>query len=122
MSSRLVYAPNGRPLYVEVTSPAPELEHGLRFTVLGTEISMTSGRVQWTGTPTGRPPSLEDAAAALVRTGTHALEHRAWTDSDRAEARRLQAEGLSWARIAERVCGDKRYKATVGTWLRPVAH
>ena len=63
-------------------------------------------------------PSLEDAAAALVRVGTHALEHRAWTDTDRAEARRLQAEGLSWARIAERVCGDKRYKQTVGTWLR----
>ena len=81
MSSRLVYAPNGRPLYVEVTSPAPELKHGLRFAVLGTEISMTSGRVQWTGTPTGRPPSLEDAAAALVRTGTHGVEHRAWTDS-----------------------------------------
>ncbi len=101
-----------------MTSPAPELEHGLRFAVLGTEISMTSGRVQWTGTPTGRPPSLEDAAAALLRTGTHALEHRAWSDADRAEARRLQAEGVSWAQIAERVCGDKRYKATVGTWLR----
>ena len=93
MSSRLVYAASGRPLYVEVTSPAPELDHGRRFAVLGTEFSMTSGRVQWTGEPTGRPPSLEDAAAALVRTGTHALEHRAWTDSDRAEARRLQAEG-----------------------------
>jgi hypothetical protein len=86
VSSRLVYAPNGRPLYVEITSPTRELEHGLRFAVLGTEISMTSGRVQWTGEPTGRAPSLEDAAAALMRTGTHALEHRAWTDADRGTA------------------------------------
>ena len=71
MSSRLVYAPNGRPLYVEVTSPAPELELGLRFTVLGTEISMTSGRVQWTGTPTGRPPLVEEATAPRRRGGSH---------------------------------------------------
>ena len=112
-------SPLGRPVAVEITTPDVGLEVGYRFAVLGTEISMTSGRVQWTGTPTGRPPTLEDAAAALVRTGTHALEHRVWTDSDRAEARRLQAEGLSWARIAERVCGDKRYKPTVGSWLRP---
>ena len=74
------------------------------------------------GEPTRPPPTLEDAATALVRTGSHALEHRAWTDSDRAEARRLQAEGLSWAQIAERVCGDKRYKPTVAMWLKkPVA-
>jgi hypothetical protein len=33
-------------------------------------------------------------------------------------ARQLQGEGLSWSQIAERVCGDKRYKPTVGTWLR----
>jgi hypothetical protein len=44
-----------------------------------------------------------------------------WTDADRAEARRLQGEGLSWSQIAERVCGDQRYKPTVGTWLRPGA-
>ena len=43
---------------------------------------------------------------------------RTWTDAHREEARRLQAEGLSWSAIAERVCGDKRYKPTVGTWLR----
>ena len=75
------------------------------------------------GEPTRPPPTLEDAATALVRTGSHALEHRAWTDSDRAEARRLQAEGLSWAQIAERVCGDKRYKPTVAlNALRNPAH
>ena len=122
MSSRLVYAPSGRPLYVEITSPAPELEHGLRVRgarhrVLDDE---RAGAVE--GEPTRPPPTLEDAATALVRTGSHALEHRAWTDSDRAEARRLQAEGLSWAQIAERVCGDKRYKPTVAMWLKkPVA-
>jgi hypothetical protein len=35
---------------------------------------------------------------------------RTWTDTHREEARRLQAQGLSWSQIAERVCGDKRYK------------
>jgi hypothetical protein len=40
--------------------------------------------------------------------------------------------GVVGAQIAERVCGDKRFKPTVGTWLRagsvavggdrPVAH
>ena len=43
---------------------------------------------------------------------------RTWTDAHREEARRLQAEGLSWAQVAERVCGDKRFKQTVGLWLR----
>jgi hypothetical protein len=57
---------------------------------------------------------------------------QSWTDADRAEARRLQAEGCSWSQIAERVCDDQRYKPTVGVWLRqatvaengdnPVAH
>ena len=71
VSSRLVYAASGRPLYVEVTSPALELEHGLRFAVLGTEISMTSGRVQWTGEPTGRAPSIEEVTEPRRRVGTH---------------------------------------------------
>jgi len=43
--------------------------------------------------------------------------HRGWTAEHRREARRLQAEGLSWAQIAERVCGDKRFKSTVQGWL-----
>jgi hypothetical protein len=51
---------------------------------------------------------------------------RKWTDAHREEARRLQLEGVSWSQIAERVCGDKRYKATVGVWLKrdeiPVDH
>ncbi len=47
---------------------------------------------------------------------------RTWTDEHRAAARRLHAEtSLSWAQIAEEVCGDKRYKSTVGVWLRSVA-
>ena len=28
-------------------------------------------------------------------------------------------ERLSWSQIAERVCGDRRYKSTVQVWLRP---
>jgi hypothetical protein len=43
--------------------------------------------------------------------------HRGWTDAHREEARRLHAEGLSWSQIAERVCGDKRFKSTVQGWL-----
>jgi hypothetical protein len=43
---------------------------------------------------------------------------RTWTDAHREEARRLQAEGLSWSQIAERVCGEARFKSTVGVWLR----
>ncbi len=43
---------------------------------------------------------------------------RTWTDAHRQEARRLQAEGLSWSQVAERVCGDKRFKSTVQGWLR----
>ena len=29
-----------------------------------------------------------------------------------------QAEGVSWAQIAERVCGEARFKSTVQGWLR----
>jgi hypothetical protein len=44
-----------------------------------------------------------------------------WTEAHRAEARRLHAKGgLSWAEIALQVCGDRRYKPTVGLWLKPV--
>jgi hypothetical protein len=76
-------------------------------------------RVRITGEPTGRPPLLEESRAARRRVGSHVEDSaRTWTDADRAEARRLQGEGLSWAQIAERVCGDRRYKPTVGTWLR----
>jgi hypothetical protein len=38
---------------------------------------------------------------------------RTWTDVHREEARRLQAEGLSWSQIAERVCGDPRHESTL---------
>ena len=81
---------------------------GARHRVLDDE---RAGAVE--GEPTRPPPTLEDAATALVRTGSHALEHRAWTDAHREEARRLQAEGLSWAQVAEQVCGDRRFKSTV---------
>ena len=121
MSSRLVYAPSGRPLYVEVTSHAPELEHGLRFAVLGTEFSMTSDRIQFTGEPTGRSPLPDETATTRKRAGSHngvEHDHRPWTDDDREQARRLQMERLSQAKIAERVCGDRKFRSTVQMWLR----
>jgi hypothetical protein len=62
---------------------------------------------------------LPDEAAIVHRhVGQVERTARTWTDAHREEARRLQAEGLSWSAIAQRVCGDKRYKPTVGTWLR----
>jgi hypothetical protein len=45
----------------------------------------------------------------LSTTDTSSTYARAWTDADRAEARRLHAEGLSWSQIALRVCGDRRF-------------
>jgi hypothetical protein len=58
--------------------------------------------------------AVETASEACADPGGH----RGWTAEHRQEARRLQAEGLSWSQIAERVCGDKRFKSTVQTWLR----
>ena len=116
MSSRLVRSASGRPAYVEITTPAPLLEHGARFRVLGDELRRPDG-FGFTGAPTGRPPLPQEAADATRKVGVHRAAVT-WTDAHRAEARRLQAEGLSWAAIAERVCGDKRFKPTVGGWLR----
>jgi hypothetical protein len=67
VSSRLVRTASGRPLHVDVTVPSVGLDHGHRFTVLGTEISMTSSRIQFTGQPTGRPP-LPVEASTVRRT------------------------------------------------------
>ena len=63
---RLVYAPSGRPLYVEVTSPAPELEHGLRFAVLGTEVDRDPGRVHDRPGPSSSSHELRRAAFYVV--------------------------------------------------------
>ena len=120
MSSRLVRTASGRPVCVEVTVPSVGLEHGHCFRVLGDEIRL-SGRFGFTGEPTGRPPLPEEAATVHRHVGQVERTARTWTDAHREEARRLQAEGLSWSAIAERVCGDKRYKPAVGTWLRPAA-
>ena len=97
--------------------PSAGLEHGHLFRVLGDELRRPSG-FGFTGEPTGRPPLPEEAATVHRHVGRVETVARAWTDVHREQARRLQAEGLSWAQIAEQVCGDKRYKPTVGTWLR----
>ena len=113
MSSRLVRAASGRPVCVEVTVPSVGLDHGYRFRVLGDEIRL-SGAFGFTGEPTGRPPLPEEVAGVRRHVGPVEREARTWTDVHREQARRLQAEGLSWAQIAEQVCGDKRYKPTGG--------
>jgi hypothetical protein len=123
VSSRLVRAASGKPVAVEVTVPSAGLEHGVVFRVLGNELRRPSG-IGWTGETAARPPTPEEAGDAVRRGATGPVERaaRKWTDEHRAAARRLHAESsLSWSQIAEEVCGDKRYKPTVGTWLRPGA-
>jgi hypothetical protein len=102
---------------VGVTVPSVGLEHGHLFWVLGDELRRPNG-FGFTGEPTGRPPLPDEAATVRPHVGRVERTARAWTDAHRVEARRLQAEGLSWAQIAERVCGDKRFKSTVQGWLR----
>ena len=69
------------------------------------------------GEATGRPPLPAETATVHRHVGRLETEARTWTDAHREEARRLQAEGLSWSAIAERVCGDRRFKSTVQEWL-----
>ena len=117
MSSRLVRSAGGRAIAVEVTVPSVGLDHGHLFRVLGDEIRL-SGAFGFTGEPSGRPPLPAEAATVHRHVGRVETVARTWTEAHREEARRLQGEGVSWAQIAERVCGDKRYKSTVGVWLR----
>lgn len=65
-----------------------------------------------------RRGSPEEAATVRRHVGQVERTARTWTDAHREEARRLQAEALSWSAIAERVCGDRRFKSTVQGWLR----
>jgi hypothetical protein len=115
VSSRLVRLPSGRPAYVEITTPLPDLEVGYRFAVLGTEISMTSSRIQFTGERSGRPPLPEETARA--RNGgarTRGNTPKAWTEADRVRALELVDAGWSQAR-AGRELGVPR--PTVGAWV-----
>jgi hypothetical protein len=113
VSSRLVRGVSGRPLCVEVTVPSVGLDHGHRFRMLGDEIRHPG--FGFTGEPTGRPPLPEEAATVRRHAGRLEDAARTWTDVHRAEARRLQAEGLSWSQVAERVCGDKAVQVDRGS-------
>jgi hypothetical protein len=97
VSSRLDVDRYGNPIVV-LTSPQPGATTATTFRVL-------------IAAPTTPPPELEPRGAV----GRH---RREWTDDDKAEARRLRAEGLSQYAIAARVCGDVRYRTTVVQWLR----
>jgi hypothetical protein len=121
VSSRLVRSADGRPVAVEITTPLPELEVGYRFRVLGDELRRPDG-FGFTGEPTGRPPLPEEAATVHRHVGRVERVAHAWTDVHREDARRLQAEGLSWSAIAELVCGDRRFKSTVQGWLPSERH
>jgi hypothetical protein len=116
VSSRLVRAASGRPIAVEITVPAPLLEHGARFAVLGNELRRPSG-IGWTGQTDARPPTPEEMV--VPRAGmVDKLERREWSDADKERVRELWSAGWSWAQIASKVgCS----KASVGTWLRQAA-
>lgn len=58
-----------------------------------------------------RSPLAAETATVRRHVGQVERTARTWTDAHREEARRLQAEGLSWSAIAEQVCGDRRYRA-----------
>jgi hypothetical protein len=113
VSTALVRRRSGRPSYAVVTSPEVGQPHGLVFVVLGDHLS---DEVDWTGEPTGRPPL--PAETPQRRSGGTRESPREWTDEHRAEAHRLAAEGLSQSKIAELVCGDRRFRSTVQLWLK----
>jgi hypothetical protein len=118
VSSRLLRSPSGRVVAVEVTSPLLGLEVDYRFRVLGDEIGAVDGGVGFMGRPTGRPPLPTETSAGNGNARMVGSE-REWLEAQREEARRLQAEGLlPQAQLAERVCGDRRFRSTVAWWLR----
>jgi len=118
VSSRLALDGSGRRIVV-VTTPTVGLEVGMRFLVLGDALRCGEPGFYFTGTGIGRMPL---PAETPRRNGTARARReppRKWTDAHRDDARRLQLDGVSWSEIAERVCGDKRYKSTVQLWLKP---
>jgi hypothetical protein len=126
MSSRIVRSSAGRALWVIVTAPSLGLDTGTRLVVLGDSLPPAEVGFSWLGVRTGRPPLLAETPRRNGTAQTRREPPRKWTDAHREEAHRLQLKGVSWSQIAERVCGDKRYKGTVGVWLKrdeiPVDH
>jgi hypothetical protein len=78
VSSRLVRSAGGRAVAVEVTVPTLGLDHGCRFTVVGSEIGHSSFR--FTGVPTGRPPLPAETVQAGPRVGQVERAGRAHLD------------------------------------------
>jgi len=110
-----VRSPSGRVAYVEITTAdVPGLELGFRFRVLGSEISMTSNRIQFTGVPSGRAPLPEETAAARKRAAQTRGSPQAWTEADRVRALELVDGGMSQSE-AGRELGVPR--PTVGSWV-----
>jgi hypothetical protein len=116
VASRLERGRNERVRAVVVTTPDVGLEVGTRFLVLGDALPCAEVGFMFTGAGTGRVPLLAETPRRNGTAQTRREPPRKWTDTHREEARRLQLEGVSWSQIAERVCGDKRYKGTVGVW------
>ena len=97
---------------------------GLRLLAKASRLGVTPRARRCLAPPAAAPPPrprgatcAEEAKAVRRHVGQVERTARTWTDAHREQARRLQAEGVSWAQIAERVCGDKRYKSTVQGWL-----
>jgi hypothetical protein len=117
VSSRLALDAYGRRIAV-VTAPAVGLDVGDRFLVLGDALPCAEPGFMFTGTSTGRSPLPGENPRRNGTVSTQREPPRKWTEAHREEARQLQLEGVSWSSIAEQVCGNKRYKATVGLWLK----
>jgi hypothetical protein len=95
---------------VEVTTPELGVEVGSRFRVA----------VDPDPEPAGRWPTAAEAMPARWRAERRPPGEK-WTLSHREQAVSLHAMGMSRAKIAEAVCGDRRFGSTVAEWLRQAA-
>jgi hypothetical protein len=117
VSSRLVRAPSGRVVAVEVTSAAlPDVEAGHRYIVLGNLVD-ERGRFRFLGEPTGRPP-LPDETRQARRNGAVRVEGstpKQHSEEVQQRALELVDAGYSWGQAAREVGIPK---GTIGSWVK----
>jgi hypothetical protein len=101
-------------LIVVVTTPQPELPVGTRLVVLGNTLETAATRIGFLGTPTGRP--ADPVERVTRREGRAGGVRHSWPADVREQARRLRAEGLTYAEVADRLGGVPF--GTVKMWLR----
>jgi transposase-like protein len=120
VSSRLVRAPSGRVVAVEVTSAAlPDVEAGHRYVVLGNLVD-GAGKFRFLGEPSGRPPLPDEERKARCRVvaRVNGSAAKQYPEAIRQRALDLVDAGASWAQAAREV---GVHKSTVGDWVRRAA-